>query len=462
VKIVAPLGLILNFVLMLGVLMLAHGGTKASAQVVAARSTIVAIPAIPGTAPSAVYAVKVNGQDVAVNDESRFDFHTAAFTMSGSVTVEVKVLGQATINNCAVRPLRHKITPTIAANTATFTLSKPLKLVVKADGQPNLAILATPAETNVPKPNDANVLYFGAGTHEAGIIRPQSGQTIYFAPGALVKGRIEAKNVKNVTVRGRGVLDANGFSVRKDKTPGILFERCSNIKVEGIGFRSGTWWQTLFLLTDDAEVHHMNLLGKSVNTDGIDIDGVRRFVARDCFIRCEDDGFGWHALDAMANGEPVTDNALAEDCVIWNTHAGNGLRVGASMETQLFQNITFRNIDVLQHAGAAIYSDHSDWALCKNIRFENFIDETNGPTIEIVIAKTRYSNNTGYKDERGHYDGLHFINVSSPGGRIKLHGYDANHLINNVSFQNCSLGNNPVDSLEDITINEFVKNISFK
>lgn len=424
------------------------------------QGTVVAVPAIPGVAASQAYAVKVNGQAVPVNDEGRFDFQTAAFCMAGPATVEVSVRGGA--KDAVVRPRRHKIVPTVDGDTLTFTLREPLKLVIQASGQPNLVLLATPLETDVPKPTDPNVLYFAPGVHEPGVIRPTTGQTIYFAPGSLVKGRIEARNVQNVTVKGRGVLDAGNYSDRKAQTHGILFERASHIKVEGIGVRGGTWWQTLYLLADDVEVSHMNILGKSVNTDGIDIDDVRNFAARDCFIRSEDDGLGWHALDARAHGEVPTSGALAEDCVIWNTHAGNGIRIGASMETPLFENVTFRNIDVLQHAGAAIYSDQSDWATCRNIRFENFIDETKGKLIDIYIAKTRYSNDNGYRDERGRYDGLHFINVvSAGGGTVSLRGFDKDHLIDHVTFENCRLGDRPIGRLEDIKTNEFVTDVKF-
>jgi polygalacturonase len=247
-----------------------------------------------------------------------------------------------------------------------------------------------------------------------------------------------------------------------DKTHAVLFNRCKDVHIEGIGIRGGSWWQTLFLLTQDASATHVSLLGKSVNTDGIDIDGVERFVARHCFIRCEDDGFGWHAVDAQTNGEPPTRDCVAEDCVIWNTRAGNGLRIGASMETKRFENITFRNIDVLEHVGAAICSDHSDWATCRNIRFENFVDETPDQTVDIHIAKTRYTNNTGFRDDRGHYDGLHFVNVTSPAGGIRLRGHDADHLIKNVTFKGCSLGGEPVDGIEDIDINEFVGPVTFE
>jgi hypothetical protein len=132
------------------------------------------------------------------------------------------------------------------------------------------------------------------------------------------------------------------------------------------------------------------------------------------------------------------------------------------METELFKNITFRNIDVLEHASAAIYADHSDWATCRNIRFENFTDETKKPIIDIYIKKTRYSNKTGFRDERGHYDGLHFINVNSPGGAIRLRGFDAKHGIKNVLFRNCRRGGELINGEEDIVTNKFVSGVKFE
>lgn len=422
-------------------------------------------PAIPGVAASELYEVRVDGVPVPVNDESYFDFHTAFFSMGKPVTVEVEFAGEAPF--ASIHPQRHGILPKQEDNKISFKLEKPLKLVIKSRGAKPLLLCATPLEQDVPAKTDPNVLYFGPGIHEPGLIEPVSGQTVYLAPGALVKGRIEVRDATGVTVRGRGTIDGRGYSVRKDKTHVILFERCEDVHIEGIGIRGGSWWMTLFLVTNNASATHLSLLGKTVNTDGIDIDGVRNFVARDCFIRCEDDGFGWHALDAEANGQPPTENALAEDCVIWNTRWGNGLRVGASMETELFKNITFRNIDVLEYAGAAIYADHSDWATCRNIRFENFFIETKGSkgkasVIDMYIAKTRYSNKTGFRDARGRFDGLEFINVVAPAGTIRLRGHDADHAIENVLFRNCRIGGEPVDGPEDITTNEFVSGVKFE
>lgn len=443
----------------------------ASAQLAAAslaQAAPVAHPAIPEVPASKIYQVRVDGVEVPVNDESYFDFHTAFFSMGKPVTVEVEFSDAASY--ASIHPLRHGIEPKVDGKKISFTLEKPLKIVIKSKGGKRLkplVLCATPLEKNVPAADARNVIYFGPGVHEPGLIEPVSGQTVYLAPGALVKGRIETRDATGVTIRGRGTLDSRGYSVRGDKTHCILFERCQGVHIEGIGIRGGSWWMTLFLVTNDASATHLSLFGKTVNTDGIDIDGVKNFVARDCFIRCEDDGFGWHALDAEVNGQPPTENALAEDCVIWNTYAGNGLRVGASMETELFQNITFRNIDVLKYAGAAIYSDHSDWATCRNIRFENFFIEAEkgkrkARVIDMFIAKTRYSNKTGFRDARGRYDGLEFINVIAPAGTINLRGHDADHAIENVLFRNCRIGEKPVKSLKDIQINKFVSGVKFE
>ncbi|HEY5792714.1 MAG TPA: hypothetical protein VIS74_05405, partial [Chthoniobacterales bacterium] len=181
-----------------------------SAAPLRAADPVVPVPAIPGVAASSVYQLRVNGQEVAVNDESRFDFHTAAFCMAGTADVEIRVPGGS--GTPVIRPLRHPIAPEFKDGVLSFSIRAPLKLVVEVAGQLPLALLATPLESGVPEPSAPNVLYFGPGIHEAGVIRPRTGEVIYLAPGALVRGRIEAKGVKDVAVKGRGILDAGNYS----------------------------------------------------------------------------------------------------------------------------------------------------------------------------------------------------------------------------------------------------------
>lgn len=427
---------------------------------VANESAVVPIPGHPGRPASPRYRLSAGGREVEVRAE-RFGFDVAWFDLPEEGAV-VRVELPAGAGAFSLKPDRHGIAVSRQGDTLSFTLAQPLKLVLQVEGLAPLAILATPPETGAPKAGDAGVIYFGPGVTDAGVIRPTSNQTVYLAPGALVKGRIEAKNVDHVTVKGRGILETAGYSVRANKTCGIVFENSTNITVEGIGVRSfNTWWQTLFLNSRNITVSQVNLFGVGVNTDGVDIDGVRDFTVADSFIRSEDDGLGWHALDAMANGEAVTERAHANNLVIWNTLAGNGIRIGASMETQLWRDITIENVDILMHAIGGIYSDFSDWAWCENLVFRNVTVEKPSKPITIEIAKSRYSNSNGFLDERGHFDGLVFENVSMKGGRILLSGCDATHRIDNVYFNGCVNAGRPVDGAGDITTNAHVSHVFF-
>jgi hypothetical protein len=412
---------------------------------------------------SSDFELSIDGQQVFVAKETYFGdsiFNSSQFFVKGETTIEI--ISAEAIKNFEIRPRNLEIKGEIDGKKLTFSVSQPQMLMITINDYEPLCLFQTPPEENIPDRNNENVIYFAKGVHNAGVIKPKNGQTIYLEQGAYVKGRIYAENVNNIDIKGRGILDARGFTDKPKKIGGIEFKNCNDILIDGIGLRTGEWWQTLFLLCNDVEVKNMNLMSFGLNNDGIDIDGVTNFKASNCFIGCGDDGFGWHAVDGESNGEPPTRNCIAENCVIYNTHAGNGIRLGASMETVLFEDITFRNITVLAHANAGIRSDHSDWATIKNLTFENFYIEQPGRPIEIRIEKTKYSNSKGFRDERGHIDGLHFKNVFAPSGTIVLEGYDHDHIIQNVSFDNVKIDDQLISEEKAIKVNAFVKSITFK
>ena len=413
-------------------------------------------------AKSDVFTVTVDGKEVFTGKEYCFGdsiFHTSQFNIEGETEVVIKCVEP--IEKFEIRPFSKKIKGHVQGNQLKFKVTKPEMLMITVNDFKPLCLFQTPPEKDIPDPNDPNVVYFRKGLHESGLISPKSGQTIYLEQGALVKGYVYCEGVQNVTIKGRGIIDARGYTDKPKKICGLEFKNSENIVVEGIGLRTGEWWQSLFILCNNVEVRYMNLMSFGLNNDGIDIDGITNFKASNCFIGCGDDGFGWHAVDAEANGEPPTENCLAEDCVIYNAHAGNGLRVGASMETRLFRNITFKNIDVLSHAGFGIRSDYSDWATCENITFENFFIEKPGNAINMKIEKTRYSNNTGFRDERGNINGLNFINVQTNGGQIILNGFDEEHAIRNVTFRNCLKNGQPIKN-DNVEVNEYVYELGFE
>ena len=88
------------------------------------------------------------------------------------------------------------------------------------------------------------------------------------------------------------------------------------------------------------------------------------------------------------------------------------------------------------------------------------IDKPTNPLV-FKILKTRYSNATGFLDERGHFERLVFDRITMAGGVIKLLGHDADHRIDQVWFNACVNGGVPVDGPEDITVNAFVTGVRF-
>jgi len=64
---------------------------------------------------------------------------------------------------------------------------------------------------NAPAGPASKLRYFGSGLHETGVMELKSGESIYLAPGAWVKGAIRAKDVRDVRIFGFGVLDGSGI-----------------------------------------------------------------------------------------------------------------------------------------------------------------------------------------------------------------------------------------------------------
>jgi hypothetical protein len=422
------------------------------------------LPLLPGDEPSADYEVRVDGKPVPVafgEFNGGHSFHHAGFEMEGSAKVTVR-FPKGLPAAVEILPSRHKLPLKREGQTVGFDLDQTHKLVLKAEGLRPLFLFALPPEVNPPKPGDSKVHYFPAGVHEVGTFLPKSGETIYLEAGAVVKGILHAFEIENLVIRGRGLWDARGLTSKKEKIHAMLFERSKNIRLEGIQLRSGDWWQANFLLSSDIEIEHLRLMSFGKNNDGIDVDGVTNLTARHCFIGCGDDGFGWHAIDAVTLGEPPSRNLLAEDCVIWNERAGNGIRLGASMETSVFENITFRDIDVLHvNKGYAIMMDHSDWGHTRNVLFERLNNESDKPLMFLSTQETWFSNKTGYRNERGKISDLYFHQVTSKNPGVKLVGADAEHGIRDLWFVDCALEGKPLTSAKDFVMNEHVTGLHF-
>ena len=105
---------------------------------------------------------------ISTRDELSFADTTsfASFDLHGSAQVSVECPGS--INSAKILPASSGVTPTVSGNRVVFTVSKPcqLELDVNGDWVHSLQLFVNPMETDAPRPDDPNVIYFGPGRHE--------------------------------------------------------------------------------------------------------------------------------------------------------------------------------------------------------------------------------------------------------------------------------------------------------
>ena len=467
------------FVFLLSVLLLMGISVSAQSNVVVHDGNIL-------YPESEIYSVTVNGVKVPVRAEQisggRFD--VAMFSAQG--VCDVEITASCGFEKYALAPSAYNIDEVIDGNKMTFTTEFPKYLMVEIKDKPTLFIIVTPFETEIPNANDENVLYFGPGVHETGVINLKSNQTLYIAPGAVVIGRVQGVGVENVKILGRGIIEAGKYTTppyegaedaelnkgvlsKMNRNKGIFFQDSKNCKVDGVGVRNVKEWQTLYLNDKDFEISNLNIMGTGKNNDGIDIDTVENFNVHDNFVLCGDDGFGWHTLRARDTKEAPTRNIKANNNTIYNTTAGNGIRFGSSMETNLWENVEIYNTYVLKTKGNAVMLDIQDWAWVKNIHIENvFVENAPGKNLlHIQVLADVYSNdvelNYSYEKEdyRGHIDGVTVKNIyAEAGSGVIVTGWDKDHLVENVHLENIRVAGDPIESVSEVATNEFVRNLT--
>jgi hypothetical protein len=469
-----PIGALLASSLVLAASLLATGvpAAHAAAKPVTAKATIAANPGNPTAPVSTSHRVSVNGVAIPVRSEtvsggSRDVAMLTKGTGTASFTVAFSKLATSAV--VTVSPTALRIPVKRSGTRATFSLKGPHMLVIQATGTQPLFLYVTPPETAVPAKGAPDTVYFGPGIHEAGVIRPTSGQTVYLAAGALVRGRIDASGTTGVRVLGRGILDAGSATSRVDRTMAILFTDSSDITVEGIGVRNAQFWQTLYLNCRNVDVSWMNLMGELINNDGIDIDGVQGASFTHNFIDSGDDGFGWHALDAAANGEKETRGISAFDTTFWNVTAGNPVRIGSSMETTGWSDIDIRQSYVLRAHDSAFMIDNQDWAAITDVRVDGYYVETRPVTRTMIVAQVaqgHYSNTTGLAQQhgngRGRIDGVTLARFyASSSGSVRILGADAGHRVTGLRLVDVRLGATRLTRSSQVRTNAFVAKIAF-
>ncbi len=418
--------------------------------------------------PSESCKVWVEGQslsviDTAVNHQRSWTTRpmlsstpVALFSMGGPVSVMVQFPGVA-LESVTIRPLSLGITPSIKGDTLSFVLYKPAPVTVEYNGQVKgaLHLFASALETDVPDKNDPDVLYFGPGLYEVGLITPKSGQTIYLAGGAVLQGYIQAGKVENVRIMGRGIIDGSRYDRWEDTIVPINFTESKNIVIEGITILDPAAWTVNLYKCDTVLVKNINIVAARSNSDGITTQSCRNVVARGCFVR------GWDDNLVVKGYDGDVKNILFENCVLWTDFA-QSCEVGYETRAQVMEDITFRNITVLHSFHRSVMSVHNgDNALIQNVRFENILVEDaqmgNGDGARLLIELTTTKSQWSKTNERGNIRGVVFNGIKVLSGKeasIRIFAFNKEHTIDNVLFKDIEILGKRITSLDDMVLNK--------
>ncbi|MGO4371104.1 hypothetical protein AB4Z21_09935 [Paenibacillus sp. MCAF20] len=228
--------------------------------------------------------------------EAKVDMHNVRrasmvyFDMDG--TVEVAILSKhLVVEQVTIRPLSYDIPFEQQGNRVIFKLDRPRKLAIEVNGErfANLHVFANKIDQAPPQPTDPNVLmlkpaihrtediyrlaatpnetsgkapdtiYFAPGMHylEETLLRIPSGTTVYVAGGAVVVGSFLCDNVKNVTIKGRGIVylsDFHRFSAFRGVR--IVFSSDIMIGTHGDYHKNGDTIENIVFENIDILEHH--------------------------------------------------------------------------------------------------------------------------------------------------------------------------------------------------------------
>ncbi|MEU0971228.1 glycosyl hydrolase family 28 protein [Streptomyces sp. NPDC005917] len=363
----------------------------------------------------------------------------AYFDFQCSVQVEVTYLKGGT-TKARVRPDSYGIKPELLGDTLRFTLDEPKDLVVQINDEifDCLHIITNRVEHHPPAADDPDVIYFGPGvqTVTGGVLTVPSGKTVYLAGGAVLKATVYFKGVEKAALKGHGMIWAGSGQ-------GVLCEGSKNIRVEDVIIMNpGNYIATL---GEAQNVHIKKVRGFSSrgNGDGIDIFSSSDVLIDGCFLRNSDDCIAIYAHRWDYYGD--TRNITVQNCSLW-ADVAHPVNIGTHGNTdapETIENLVIRNIDILDHREpqmnyqGCIALNPGDSNLIRNVRIEDvrIEDFRWGQVIYMkVMYNTKYNTSVG----RGIED-VYVRNLTYTGTHANpslLLGYDADHAIKNVTFEN--------------------------
>ncbi len=318
---------------------------------------------------------------------------------------------------------------------------------VKSDGM-TLNTRSLQAGIDFISSHGGGVLEISVGRYLTGSIHLKSNVELRLLEGAVIVGSTNpydydmvegnyglllAKGQKNISVKGKGVIDGRGFDCalnflnqvhlgfledttkndRVTKRPKLIyFRECENMEIEGVNLRNSAEWT---LVTDQCEnltISGILMDSKNYwNNDGLDIVDCRHVLIKDSFIDASDDAICFKSHSAAHLCEDIE----VRNCVARSS--ASAIKFG-TVSKGGFKNIRLINNKVFDTHRSAITIQSVDGGEIENILVDG---------LEAVNTSNAIYLRTGIRWNNGKMGYLKNITLSNIKVQVPLGKADAGY-----------------------------------
>ncbi len=373
---------------------------------------------------SDLYKVKINGKEETVYGNEFFHFVLPVFAVEQEALKDMTLCVEVTVlesfesvrmrpSSCAIEPEREK-------DIITFKVTADKRVILELDGDLLCPLYLFPS-AKIERPENTTYEFRKGQAYNIGCLELKSDDVVYIEEGAVVSGRIHSRMADRIKIVGNGILyggnwhewDENGA---EQMVVPVLGE---DVEIRGVCLLDGGSWHLVPVACKNVRIENVNIMGKVITGDGLDIVGCENVTVRNCFIRANDDCISIKAVEFQdPSGCADVRNILVEDCLFWNAEFGNALEIGYETRCDEISDVVFRNCEVVHceyegnQSGGVLTIHNADRAWIHDIYYENIrIEDAQEKFIDIKTLDSKYSRDRS----RGMIQDIHFKNIEITG-----------------------------------------------
>lgn len=420
---------------------------------------------------SELYSVRIDGTERDVYHTEFFDF-VYAVKEKEEINVEIEV--SKPFEKVVIRPYSSKVNFKTENTKITFSMTGKERAIVELDDALESPLYILLGEY-IPCPEKADYVFESGKAYNIGALELTSNQVVYIEEGAVVSGYFKSRMADNIKICGNGIVYGGNWH-KWDENSGeqlIVPVLGENIEIRGITLLDGGSWHIVPVACKNVLIEDVNILGKVITGDGIDIVGCENVTIRNCFIRANDDCISVKAVEFQdPSGCTDVKNILVENCLFWNAEFGNTLEIGYETRCDEISDIIFKNCDIVHcqyegnQSGGVLTIHNADRAEVHDIYYENIrIEDAQEKFIDIKTLDSKYSKDR----ERGMIHDIYFKNIEIVDGVFPvsiIRGYEMKNEIcrlHGFYFENIVVHDKKIETVNDMRmVVELSNDIEFR